>query len=130
MRLRLQVDGKMKMGDDGLLPLDDDPNFAEHRVELTGFNDNWWVGLSLLHALFVKEHNSICDKLKQENPNWDDERLFNVARLVNSALMAKIHTVEWTPGILGHPTLRVAMDANWWGLLGRTVPQTLRAHQR
>jgi hypothetical protein len=30
--------------------------------------------------------------------------------------MAKIHTVEWTPGILGHPTLQIGMRANWWGL--------------
>jgi hypothetical protein len=26
--------------------------------------------------------------------------------------------VEWTPGILGHPALQIAMRANWWGLAG------------
>ena len=36
--------------------------------------------------------------------------------MINGALMAKIHTVEWTPGILAHPTLRLGMRANWWGL--------------
>jgi len=35
--------------------------------------------------------------------------------------MAKIHTVEWTPAILAHPTLRIAMDANWWGLAGEKL---------
>jgi hypothetical protein len=34
--------------------------------------------------------------------------------------MAKIHTVEWTPAILGHPTLQLSMNANWWGLIGET----------
>ena len=34
---------------------------------------------------------------------------------INAALLAKIHTVEWTPAILGHPALQVAMRANWWG---------------
>ena len=121
LRLRTMSDGKMLMGEDGLLPIDEHPRFEGRRLELTGFNDNWWVGLSLLHSLFVKEHNSICDMLKLDNPRWDDHRLFNVARLINAALMAKIHTVEWTPGILGHPTLRVAMDANWWGLLGENL---------
>jgi len=32
-----------------------------------------------------------------------DDELFDKAWLINSALLAKIHTVEWTPGILGHP---------------------------
>ena len=31
--------------------------------------------------------------------------------------MAKIHTVEWTPGILATPVLRMAMHANWYGAL-------------
>ena len=44
-----------------------------------------------------------------------------MARLVNSALMAKIHTVEWTPAILGHPALQIAMNANWWGLATEKV---------
>ena len=35
--------------------------------------------------------------------------------------MAKIHTVEWTPAILAHPALQLAMDANWWGLVGETL---------
>lgn len=35
--------------------------------------------------------------------------------------MAKIHTVEWTPAILAHPTLQIAMNANWWGLAGEKL---------
>lgn len=40
---------------------------------------------------------------------------------MNSALMAKIHTVEWTPAILAHPALQIAMNANWWGLVGENL---------
>ena len=112
-KLRSHVDGKLIIGDDGLLPID-----PEKGVDLTGFNENWWVGLSLLHTLFVKEHNHLCDRLKQQYPDWQDNDLFDRARLINAALMAKIHTVEWTPGILGHPALQIAMNANWWGVLG------------
>ena len=93
-----------------------DPSNSD--VALSGFTGNWWLGLSLLHTLFTREHNAICDRLRREYPYWADDQVFGVARLVNSALMAKIHTVEWTPAILGHPALQVGMDANWWGLAG------------
>jgi hypothetical protein len=49
------------------------------------------------------------------------DQIFDKARLVNCALMAKIHTVEWTPAILAHPALKIAMNANWWGLAGETL---------
>jgi heme peroxidase len=113
-RLRTETDGKMIL-EDGRLENEEDPNLDG--IDLTGFSDNYWVGLSLLHTLFTKEHNAICDYLKGHYPTWDDERLFLTARLVNSALMAKIHTVEWTPGILATPVLRMAMNANWYGAL-------------
>ena len=109
-RLRSFVDGKLVMKE-GRLPLDPETGFA-----MTGFAENWWVGLGMLHTLFTAEHNAICDSLKRANPNWSDEQLFQVARLVNSALMTKIHTVEWTPAITDHPVLHIAMRANWWGL--------------
>ena len=81
----------------------------------TGFNSNWWVGLELMHTLFALEHNAICDMLAAANPTWPDDQLFDTARLINCALMAKIHTVEWTPAILAHPALELAMNANWLG---------------
>lgn len=115
-KLRSHIDGKLTIGDDGLLPLD-----QEKGVDLTGSNDNWWVGLSLLHHLFVKEHNTICDELKRQYPDWNDDQLYDHARLINAALMAKIHTVEWTPGILAHPALQIGMNANWYGLLGQDI---------
>ena len=29
---------------------------------------NWWVGLTMLHTLFVREHNAICDMLHEAYP--------------------------------------------------------------
>jgi Animal haem peroxidase len=115
--LRTFQDGKLKIGENGrLLP---DPD--EEGIDLTGFNENWWFGLSCLHTLFTKEHNAICDVLKRENPHWDDQRLFDTAWLINSALMAKIHTVEWTPGIVNTPALWIAMNTNWSGIFGQHI---------
>jgi hypothetical protein len=53
------------------------------------------------------------------------DQIFDKARLVNSALMAKIHTVEWTPAILAHPALEIGMNANWWGIVGEKLTKAL-----
>lgn len=98
-----------------------DPN----NLPMTGFNNNWWLGMEILHTLFALEHNSICDMLRAKHPTWKGTEIFDRARLINSALMAKIHTVEWTPAILAHPTLKIAMNANWWGLVGETLTKLL-----
>ena len=110
-RLRSFVDGKMRLNADGTLPI------GKNGVEDSGFVRNWWVGMTILHTLFVHEHNAICDRLKVSYPQWNDNRLFNVARLINAAVMAKIHTVEWTPAILPNPGLNAALNANWFGIL-------------
>ena len=110
-KIRSGVDGKLNIGPDGLLPAD-----PRNGIDITGVSGNWWPGLSLLHSLFSREHNAICDRLKSEYPGWSDDDLFDKARLINAALMAKIHTVEWTPGIIAHPTTVYALKANWWGI--------------
>jgi hypothetical protein len=104
--------GKMKLRDDGLLPVEQATD-----VEDAGFRRNWWIGLTMLHTLFVREHNAICDTLYDAYPAWDDNRLFNVARLINAGVMAKIHSVEWTPAILPNQTLETGLNSNWYGLL-------------
>ena len=109
--LRTRVDGMLRIDGGGLLPVD------EKGIEKTGFTRNWWIGLTMLHTLFTKEHNAVCEHLKQTYPDWNDTRLFNVARLVNAAVMAKIHSVEWTPAILPNRVLDAGLNANWYGLL-------------
>jgi hypothetical protein len=97
------------------------PNDPQHDpAQIPGF----WTGLAMMGLLFCLEHNSVCDALAAENPHWDDEELFQRARLVVSALIAKIHTVEWTPGIISHPTTVAALRANWYGIAGQTIRDT------
>ncbi|MEO1257605.1 MAG: peroxidase family protein [Bacteroidota bacterium] len=109
--LRSGVDGKMRLNEDFTLPM------GKNGIEETGFVRNWWLGLSMLHNVFTREHNAICDMLKKHHPEWDDNQLFNVARLINAAVMAKIHSVEWTPAILPNKVLDAALSANWYGML-------------
>ncbi|KAJ7603957.1 heme peroxidase [Mycena polygramma] len=108
--LRSYVDGKMKVGDNNLLPV------GSNGLDITGFNDNWWAGLSMLHNIWTREHNLVCDMFKASNPTWTDTEIFDHARLVTTALNAKIHTVEWTPALLQDEILQRAMDTNWYGL--------------
>jgi hypothetical protein len=115
---KLDSDGKLRVDPDGLPPLPDDPAIDPRQVP--GF----WLGLLMLQTLFTLEHNAICDRLRAEYPHWSGDEIFQRARLVNAALIAKIHTVEWTPAVISHPTTKVAMRANWWGLAGERIRRT------
>ena len=117
--------------------------------EAAAFADNWTVGLSFLHNLFVREHNSFVDEFRRNAaaaPNADSglrnptdpkrvitysevtpEELYQVARLVVAAEIAKIHTTEWTPQLLYDEPLYKAMNANWNGLLGSGDPLAAKA---
>ncbi|GGZ02318.1 peroxidase family protein [Streptomyces poonensis] len=95
--------------EDGHLP--SGPSGIPH----TGFTDSWWMGLSAMHTLFAREHNAVCEALRAEYPAMGEERIFHTARLVVSALIAKIHTLEWTPAILSTEAIRLALRNNWQG---------------
>jgi hypothetical protein len=113
----LLPDGKLWLQPDGHLPLDRHPEAAPGQ-EYAPVNGNWWVGLSAMHTLFAGEHNAIVDRLRCDFPARDGEWLFQKARLVNAALIVKIHAAEWTPALLQMPALHYGMRASWWGVLG------------
>ena len=117
--------------------------------ESSAFPDNWTVGLSFLHNLFAREHNSFvaefrrasaltpdadCGLRDPESPtqviHYKDvspDLLFEVARLVVAAEIAKIHTIEWTPQLLYNDPLYIGMNGNWNGLLGTSDPLLSKA---
>ena len=101
------------------------PQEIEAHVDLTGVAGNFWVGLALLHSLFMREHNAVCDHLHATHPELSDDELYDKARLVVAALMAKIHTIDWTPAIIAHPTTVKALRTNWWGLEGEQLDKLI-----
>jgi hypothetical protein len=122
---RIGVDGKLALGADGLVPV-----ALDKFLDPKGPRGNLWVGLALMHSLFIREHNSICDALRDaEGSDWSDEQLYRTARLVNAAVMAKIHTIEWTSAVAAHPTTEWGASVNWYGILGKRVRDWRRIGQ-
>ena len=111
--LRTGESGKIRIDAHGLVPEE-----LEHHLDYSVVPGAFWVGLSILHSLFMREHNAIADHLHARHPELSDDDLFDRSRLVLSALIAKIHTVEWTTAIIAHPTTVRALNTNWWGVLG------------
>ncbi len=141
----VSVEGRNSEGDrQGYLPilLDADPKLPDWAgQEATGFPDNWTIGLSFLHNVFAREHNQFVDEFRRRatrtpeddsglrNPSEPNrviryrdvtaDELFDVARLIVSAEIAKIHTIEWTTQLLYNEPLFVGMNGNWGGVLDK-----------
>ena len=62
-----------------------------------------------VHARHTRDLRSPASEFN----TWSDQELFDRARLINAAFMAKIHTAEWTPAIVAHPTVEEGMNQNW-----------------
>jgi hypothetical protein len=122
-----------------LLPSDPmNPDWAGQ--EATAFPDNWTIGMSFYHNVFAREHNQFVDHFRRHAAQKPDEdsglrdpadpkrviryrdisanELFEAARLVVSAEIAKIHTIEWTTQLLYDEPLFRGMNSNWNGLIG------------
>ena len=106
--------------------------------EATAFPDNWSIGTSFYHNVFAREHNAFVDEFRKQaarTPDGDSglrnpinpdhviryrdvtpNELFEVARLVVAAEIAKIHTIEWTTQLLYNEPLNRGMNANWSGV--------------
>jgi hypothetical protein len=153
--LMVPVAGRNNAGDrQGYLPLllDSDPKLPDWAgQESAAFPDNWTIGMSFFHTVFSREHNQFVDEFRRRaaaTPGADSglrdpanparvirygdvmaDELFEAARLVVSAEIAKIHTIEWTPQLLYDEPLFKAMNGNWNGLLGNdggVLPDALR----
>ena len=108
LSLRLMTGGLLKQGGrakshKGNLP------FQEERTEggvLPFFiagdeRANEQTGLTVMHTLWLREHNRITRDLAAINPCWDDERLYQEARKIVAAQMQKISYDEFLPTIFG-----------------------------
>ena len=59
------------------------PHVPEHIRFAVGHKDFGLLpGLFMYATIWMREHNRVCDILKAEHSEWDDERLFQTTKLV------------------------------------------------
>ena len=114
--LRTLSGGKLKIGADGLLPLNNAANFPNgtlsmandaHRLaddQMLAAGDvraNENIELTSLQSLFVREHNRWATRLAAENHRLNDSELYTRARAIVIGEIQAITYNEWLPTILG-----------------------------
>ena len=57
--------------------------------------------LTVLHTLYMREHNRIADRLSELNSHWDDERLFQETRHIVAAGVQHVLINEYIPLLIG-----------------------------
>ncbi|XP_053549836.1 prostaglandin G/H synthase 2 [Bombina bombina] len=59
-------------------------------------------GLMMYATIWLREHNRVCDVLMKEHPEWDDERLFQTARLILIGETIKIVIEDYVQHLSGY----------------------------
>lgn len=62
---------------------------------------NEQISLSIMHTIWLREHNRCAGELSRVNPHWRDERLYQECRKIVGALIQKITYIDYLPKVLG-----------------------------
>ena len=62
---------------------------------------NEHTALTVMHTIWLREHNRIAGMFRTENPTWDDERLYQESRKIVGAEIQKITYHEFLPALMG-----------------------------
>ena len=60
---------------------------------------NEQVGLLAMHTIWLREHNRIARSLRDMNPQWNGEKLYQEARKIVGAEMQHITYQQWIPHV-------------------------------
>ena len=98
--------GKLKTSAGDLLPFNVEglQNAGSTGAELFLAGDvraNEQVALTAMHTLFVREHNRLADMIRQRQPDYSGEQVYQNARRIVAAQMQAITFNEFLPVILG-----------------------------
>ncbi|XP_004526120.1 peroxidasin [Ceratitis capitata] len=68
---------------------------------------NEQIGLLAMHTIWMREHNRIATKLREINPHWDGDTIYQEARKIIGAQMQHITFNHWLPLIIGKSGLKL-----------------------
>ena len=78
------------------------PDQSNFECFLAGdIRSNEQLGLTVLHTLFLREHNRLADELKRLNSHWSGNRIYQEARSIFIAKMQHITYDHWLKHVLG-----------------------------
>lgn len=134
-RLRSYENGMLKIWDrfayEGLKPLlpqeNDNPDLECFRKSRDMFcflagdtRVNEQIHLTVLHTLYMREHNRMALELGRLNPHWDDEKIYQETRHIIAAMVQHILMREWLPLLIGpeeteRSNLTIQTTGYWYG---------------
>ena len=62
---------------------------------------NSTIGYTSVSTIFLREHNRLCGELKKAHKSWDDDRLFQTARMINLACALKVVIEDYINALAG-----------------------------
>lgn len=98
--------GRLKTGEDDLMPRND-KGFANAPDETGMFfmagdhRANEHPVLTAFHTIFLREHNRLVEKVKEEYNDLNGEKVYELARAMNVAQLQKVVFEEFYPAIVG-----------------------------
>ncbi len=95
--------GKLKVSEENLLPTINGEHGPEFLAGDIRANEN--VGLTSMHTIFVREHNSWVDRLAKKYPHDSAEELYQKAKAIIEAEIQHITYDEFLPALLGENAL-------------------------
>ena len=81
----------------GILIADRKPNLYATGLE----RGNTTIGYTSISTIFLREHNRLCDILATKHHDWDDDRLFQTARMINMACALKVIIEDYINALAG-----------------------------
>jgi hypothetical protein len=115
--LRTYVQGQLKVSDGNMLPFNTlngkqdgeiDPNAPEMAMA-NPYATKWFIAgdvranenilLASMHTIFVREHNRLCELIAVENPNFNDEELYQKAKKIVGGMIQSIVYNDWLPSL-------------------------------